>query len=47
MAFIECLMTAFFLIRSKAIVRTFLASMLCSWIFNLRKVVLYGTAFAE
>ncbi len=30
MAFIACLMTAFFALRSRAIVRTFLATMLCS-----------------
>ncbi len=40
MAFIACLMTAFFALRSKAIVRIFLATMLCSGIFNLRRVVL-------
>jgi hypothetical protein len=47
MAFIACLMTAFFAIRSKAIVQLFLATMLRSGIFNLHKLALYGTAFAE
>ncbi len=41
MAFIVCLMTAFFALRSRGIVRTFLATMLCSGIFNMRKVVLF------
>ncbi len=45
MAFIACLMTAFFALRSKAIVRTFLATMLCSGIFNLRKEVLLRYCF--
>jgi hypothetical protein len=40
MAFIACLMTAFFALHSTAIVRTFLATMLRSGIFNLRRVVL-------
>ncbi len=45
MAFIACLMTAFFALHSKAIVRTFLTTMLCSGIFNLRKVVLLWYCF--
>jgi hypothetical protein len=45
MAFIACLMTAFFALRSKAIVWTFLATMLRSGIFNLRKVVLLWYCF--
>ncbi len=45
MAFIACLMTAFFALCSKAIVRTFLATMLCSGIFNLRKIVLLWYCF--
>ncbi len=40
MALIPCLLTAFFALRSKGIVRIFLATMLRSGIFNLRKVVL-------
>ncbi len=45
MAFIACLMTAFFALHSKAIVRNFLATMLHSGIFNLRKVVLLWYCF--
>jgi hypothetical protein len=45
MAFIACLMTAFFALCSKAIVRTFLATILRSRIFNLRKVVLLWYCF--
>ncbi len=41
MAFIPCLMTAFFTLCSRAIVQTFLTTMLCSGIFNMRKVVLF------
>ncbi len=45
MAFIACLMTAFFALRSKAIVQTFLATKICSGIFNLRKVILLWYCF--
>ncbi len=45
MAFIPCLMTAFFVLRFKAIVRTFLATKICSGIFNLRKVFLLWYCF--
>ncbi len=41
MAFIACLMTAFFALHSRVIVRTFLATMLYSGIFNMRKVILF------
>ncbi len=40
MVFMACLMTAFFALCYKAIVRIFLATMLRSGIFNLRRVVL-------
>ncbi len=44
-ALISCLMTAFFALCSKAIVQTFLATMLRSGSFNLRKVVLLWYRF--